>query len=55
MVAADPFFTSQRIQIVILATRHGWPAIYQWREFAEGGGLASSDPTFPIRSGKSAF
>ncbi len=22
-------------------SRHGWPAIYQWREFAEVGGLAS--------------
>ena len=46
MVAADPFFTAQRTQIVILATRHGWPAIYQWREFAEGGGLASFGPSF---------
>ena len=45
MVAADPFFTAQRTQIVILATRHGWPAIYQWREFAEGGGLASFGPS----------
>ena len=46
MVAADPFFTAQRTQIVILATRHGWPAIYQWREFTEGGGLASFGPSF---------
>jgi putative ABC transport system substrate-binding protein len=46
MVAADPFFTGQRAQIVILATRHGWPAIYQWREFAESGGLASFGPSF---------
>jgi putative ABC transport system substrate-binding protein len=41
LVAADPFFTSQRTQILTLAARHGWPAIYQWREFADAGGLAS--------------
>jgi putative ABC transport system substrate-binding protein len=46
LVAADPFFTAQRTQIIILATRHGWPAIYQWREFVEGGGLASFGPSF---------
>ena len=28
----------------MLAARHGWPAIYQWREFAEAGGLASFGP-----------
>ena len=26
------------------ATRYGWPAIYQWREFADAGGLASYGP-----------
>jgi putative ABC transport system substrate-binding protein len=41
LVAADPFFTSQRTQIVRLVAHHGWPAIYQWREFADVGGLAS--------------
>jgi len=44
LVGADPFFTSQRTQIIVLATRHGWPAIYQWREFADAGGLASYGP-----------
>src|SRR6266540_1910011 len=44
LVAADPFFTSQRTQVIVLATRHGWPAIYQWREFADVGGLASYGP-----------
>jgi putative ABC transport system substrate-binding protein len=44
LVAADPFFTSQRTQIIVLATRHGRPAIYQWREFADAGGLASYGP-----------
>lgn len=41
---ADAFFTSQRAHIIVLASRHGWPAIYQWREFAEAGGLASFGP-----------
>jgi putative tryptophan/tyrosine transport system substrate-binding protein len=44
LVAADPFFTSQRIQVVVLASRYRWPAIYQWREFADAGGLASYGP-----------
>jgi putative ABC transport system substrate-binding protein len=39
VVAADPFLSSRREQIVALATRHAVPAIYAWREFAEAGGL----------------
>ena len=42
---ADAFFSSQRTHIVLLATRHGWPAVYQWREFVEAGGLASFGPS----------
>lgn len=45
LVAADPFFTAQRKQVVALVARHGWPAIYQWREFADIGGLASFGPS----------
>jgi hypothetical protein len=41
-VGADAFFTSQRSQVIVLASRHGWPAMYQWREFADAGGLARS-------------
>jgi putative tryptophan/tyrosine transport system substrate-binding protein len=44
LVAADPLFSSYRTQVIILATRYGWPAIYQWREFADAGGLASYGP-----------
>ena len=41
LVSADPFFNGRRGLIVALASRHAIPAIYEWREFAEAGGLIS--------------
>jgi putative ABC transport system substrate-binding protein len=41
VVVGDPFFTSRRAQIVVLAGRHAVPAIYVWRQFTEAGGLMS--------------
>jgi len=40
-VGADPFLNSRRVQLSLLATRHGLPAIYSNREFVEVGGLLS--------------
>ena len=41
VVAADPFLSSRREQLVALASRHAVPSIYAWREFADSGGLIS--------------
>jgi len=47
IVGSDPFFYSQRDQIVALAARHAVPAVYERRQFAEAGGLISYGPSFP--------
>ena len=41
VVAADPFLSGRREQLVALAARHAVPAIYAWREFGASGGLIS--------------
>jgi len=41
LVCASPYFNIRRQQLVVLAARHGLPAIYEWRDFAAAGGLMS--------------
>jgi putative tryptophan/tyrosine transport system substrate-binding protein len=41
LVANDPLYVAQRVQIVALAARHAIPTIYPFREIADSGGLLS--------------
>jgi putative ABC transport system substrate-binding protein len=41
IVGVDPWFREQRERIAALAARHGVPASYERRDFAEAGGLMS--------------
>jgi putative tryptophan/tyrosine transport system substrate-binding protein len=40
-VAPGSFFNTRRVQLAVLAARHGLPAIYAARAYAEAGGLLS--------------
>jgi putative ABC transport system substrate-binding protein len=44
IVAAGPFFTSRRVQLVQLAARHAVLAIYSGRHYADIGGLIAYGP-----------
>ncbi len=45
VVTADPLFNFHREHVVALAGRFAIPAIYQWREFVDVGGLISYGPS----------
>jgi putative ABC transport system substrate-binding protein len=46
IVVPEPFFYTQRGQLVALAARHAVPAIYGFRDFAAAGGLVSYGASF---------
>ena len=41
LLVGAPTFLGQREQIVALAARYGFPALYDWREYVAAGGLIS--------------
>ena len=47
LVGTDPLFTSRRAQMVALASRHAVPAMYEYREFPDAGGLISYGANLP--------
>src|SRR5215468_11182990 len=49
ILAADPMLFTERPTIVQLATRYRVPAVYEYRQFPESGGLLSYGPLFRER------
>jgi putative ABC transport system substrate-binding protein len=47
LVMSDPVFFAQRAPLIALADRYAIPTIYEWREFAVGGGLMSYGSSLP--------
>jgi ABC-type uncharacterized transport system substrate-binding protein len=45
LVAADPYFDSQRDRIIAFAAQNRLPAMYQFREYVVAGGLISYGPS----------
>ena len=46
-VTADPFFDTRRDQLIALAAQHGVPVMYQFRQYAQAGGLLSYGVDLP--------
>jgi ABC-type uncharacterized transport system substrate-binding protein len=53
ILGPDPFLNSRREQLIALASRHAVPAIYDFREHAEAGGLISYGPSLAAASRQS--
>src|SRR5262245_43232170 len=47
IVLVNPMFVVQRNAIVELAAKHRLPAIYEWKQFVQGGGLISYGADVP--------
>jgi putative ABC transport system substrate-binding protein len=41
VVSSSPYFNNRRVELSVLAARHQMPAIFEFREFADAGGLMS--------------
>jgi len=48
IITADPLFNNHRGKIIAAAKNNNIPAIYQWREFANDGGLISYGPNLTV-------
>ena len=53
-VTADPVLSSNRERVLQLAARHRLPAMYQWRDIVEAGGLMSYGPSLGELAGRVA-
>jgi putative ABC transport system substrate-binding protein len=53
-VTTDPVLSSNRERILQLAARHRLPAMYEWREIVEAGGLMSYGPSATEVAGRVA-
>ena len=47
VVESDPFFDSQRVQMIVRAARYAVPSVFGWREDVLSGGLMSYGPNLP--------
>jgi putative tryptophan/tyrosine transport system substrate-binding protein len=54
VVTADPVLSSNRERILHLAARHRLPAMYEWKELVEAGGLISYGPSLADVNGRVA-
>jgi putative tryptophan/tyrosine transport system substrate-binding protein len=48
LVTADPLFNNHRGKVITAAQNNNIPTIYQWREFANDGGLISYGPNLTV-------
>jgi len=46
LIATSPYFDTRQDRFIAFASRHRLPAMYQFREFADAGGLISYGPSF---------
>ena len=47
IVLVNPMFVVQRDEIIERAAKHRMPAIYEWKQFVQGGGLISYGADVP--------